>query len=184
MPKRKVVTSAMVAAAALFAVSACGEADGSSKTLPEADVEGYASTALEKEIGVKVDKIDCPSTLPLKVGKEMRCTLTHENDSTGLTVTVAEVDGSDFHLDVEVDEKGTTVARGDLESAIADKLEEQTGDRPVDVACPGAIQPSVGVTVECILTAPGGERYGATVNVTNNDGERFDFGIKVDSEPM
>lgn len=182
MPKIKLSTAVVVSA--FMALAACGEAEAPSKTLPEKDVEAYASSALEKEIGVKVDKIDCPDAIRLEDGEEMRCTLTHENDSTGMTVTVSDVDGTDFHLDVEVDEKGTTVAQSDLEAAIAGKLEEQTGDRPADVACPGAIQPSEGVTVECVLTAAGGERYGAVITVTGNDGTTFDFGIKVDSEPM
>lgn len=139
---------------AVTTLAACGATTSRGAEAPESEVERYVSSALEKEIGIKPDKIDCPSGLRLKVGEQMRCTLTHENDSTGLTVTMSDVDGAEFHLDAEVDEKGTIVAKGDLEAAIADKLEEQTGERPAAVECPGPSNRVLGSRLSASSLAP------------------------------
>lgn len=180
---RRYLATVPIAATAILVLGACGNTQSNDMKASESDVEEYASSALEDEIGVKPDKVDCPGGMPLKVGEDMRCTLTHEGDSTGMTVKVGSVDGGDFHLDVEVDEMGATVSKEELEASIADQLEAQSGDRPAGVECPGAISGSEGVEVECVLTAPGGEEYGTKITVSGVEGSKIKYNITVDSEP-
>lgn len=181
---RRNLTTLTIAGTVLLVLAACGDAQPGAAKASESEIEKYASMALEEEIGVKPDRINCPSGMPLKVNEDMRCTLTHEGDSTGMTVKVASVDDGDFHLDVEVDEKGATVSKAVLETSIADQLEAQTGDRPAGVECPGAISGSEGVEVECVLTAPAGDEYGAKITVSGVEGSKINYDIEVDSEPM
>ena len=60
---------------------------------------------LEKEVGQRPDRIDCPGNLDGKIGETMRCTLTAGTDELGLTVTVTEIEGTTVNFDIEVDNK-------------------------------------------------------------------------------
>lgn len=174
---------AAAASTLVLALAACGGA-ATPKSIPEADVEDYATKALEKEVGITPDKIDCPSKMPAKTGEEIRCTLTKDGDSTALTVKVTSVDGAKFNLGVEVDGKTAVVSKADLEKAILDQLETESGERPAAASCPGAVAVTLDVVVECVLSTPTGEKYAATITVNEAEGTRIGFDIKVASEPM
>lgn len=70
-------------------------------TLPKARVESAASSSLKESVGVAPDAVDCPGSLPLKVGQKMRCTLTAGSDKVGFTLTVTSADG---HFNIQVDD--------------------------------------------------------------------------------
>lgn len=174
---------AALASTLVLALAACGGA-ATRESIPESDVEGYATKALEKEVGVTPDKIDCPREMPAKTGEEMRCTLTQDGDSTALTVRVTSVDGAKFNLGVEVDEETAVVSKADLEKEILDQLEAESGERPAAATCPGAVAATLDVVVECVLSTATGEKYAATITVNEAEGTRIGFDIKVASEPM
>ncbi len=67
-------------------------------------LEGQLADALEKDVGQRPDKIECPGELSGEVGATQRCTLTAGSDELGITVTVTEVEGSDVNFDYAVDE--------------------------------------------------------------------------------
>jgi hypothetical protein len=71
----------------------------------EKKIEQTASKALTKSVGHAPDNIDCPHGLDLEKGKSERCTLTAGSVKAGMTVKITSVDGSDFHLDVQVDQQ-------------------------------------------------------------------------------
>lgn len=81
--------------------------DGSTPALSvnERQLEQQVSSMLEKEVGQRPDRIDCPGNLDGKIGETMRCTLTAGTDELGLTVTVTEIEGTTVNFDIEVDNK-------------------------------------------------------------------------------
>lgn len=88
-----------ITGALLLLLSACGAG-----SVPEEDVEEQVSNVLAETVGQAPDEVDCPDDLPAEVGAEMRCTLTADGESIGLTVTVTSVEGNNVNFDVKVDE--------------------------------------------------------------------------------
>lgn len=85
--------------ALLVGLTACG---GSS--VSTTDLETEISDQLEAQVGRAPDSVDCPDSLPAEVGAEIRCTLTADGETYGLTVTATNVDGSDVLFDIVVDD--------------------------------------------------------------------------------
>ena len=74
-----------------------------------------------------------------------------------------------------------TLDTGDAEKQIADKLVELRNVRPKEVSCPDEMKAKKGERYRCTITAPNGEKIGATVEMTDDDG-RFRF--EVDQQPQ
>lgn len=72
-----------------------------------------------------------------------------------------------------------SVPKSDVETTIADKLEEQTGQRPETVECPEDLEAKEGATMRCELR-DSGIKLGVKVNVTEVDGDKAKFDIEVD----
>ena len=72
-----------------------------------------------------------------------------------------------------------TVSKADVEKKVSAQLEEQVGRAPDDVTCPGDLTGKVGTTMRCTLT-DGSDKVGLTVDVTDVDGSKVGFDIKVD----
>ncbi|GAB3225960.1 hypothetical protein GCM10027447_15790 [Glycomyces halotolerans] len=81
-------------------------------------------------------------------------------------------------------EAGPTVSGESLAEAAEDALEAEIGSRP-DIDCGDeAIIVSMDKEVECLLTDPSsGNEYDATVTFTGVDGDSWDIGVEVASEP-
>ena len=63
-------------------------------------------------------------------------------------------------------------------------LEKQAGV-PTDVRCPGELNAQVGAEARCTLTLEGDPaEYGVTVTVTSVKGDRANFDVTVDEEPI
>ncbi|TQL66221.1 uncharacterized protein DUF4333 [Nocardioides albertanoniae] len=77
----------------------------SGPTLDKAQVEQKVSGMLEKQVGQRPDKIECPGDLPAKVGASLECTLTAGADELGVTATVTEVEDSTVNFHIEVDDQ-------------------------------------------------------------------------------
>ena len=75
---------------------------------------------------------------------------------------------------------GNSVDEADLEQQISDQLEEQVGQAPEEIDCPGDLDAEVDATIECKLN-DNGESYPVSVTVTAVDEDteqvRFDFEV-------
>ncbi|MEO9322534.1 DUF4333 domain-containing protein [Nocardioides sp. C4-1] len=78
---------------------------------------------------------------------------------------------------------GGSVDQSDLEDQISTQLEEEVGQAPDDISCPGDLDAEEGETMECTLTA-GEDELGVQVEVTSVDGDNVKFDIQVDEAPQ
>ncbi|GAA1794927.1 hypothetical protein GCM10009795_045590 [Nocardioides hankookensis] len=75
-----------------------------------------------------------------------------------------------------------TVKQSDVEKEVSSQLEQQVGQAPDDISCPGDLEGKVGTEMKCTLTA-GEDELGVSVKVTSVDGDNVKFDIQVDQEP-
>jgi hypothetical protein len=74
------------------------------------------------------------------------------------------------------------VDKDDLATQISSKLEQQVGHKPDKVECPSNLDGQKDATLTCTLTDQG-TAYDVHVTVTNVDGDKVSFDIKVDDTP-
>ncbi len=98
MQPRRLLTRSVVAL--VLGAAACSSGSASSS-----DLEGEVSSQLEALVGQAPDSVSCPDELPAEVGAEVRCTLTSDETTFGLTVTVTSVDGDVVIFDIVVDDE-------------------------------------------------------------------------------
>lgn len=75
-----------------------------------------------------------------------------------------------------------SVKQTDVENEISTKLEQQVGTKPDSVTCPGDLEGKQGTSMRCELTK-GGQKIGLTVTVTDVQGKKVAFNIKIDDKP-
>lgn len=73
------------------------------------------------------------------------------------------------------------VSQSQVEDKVATQLEEQVGQAPDSVDCPGDLEGEVGTTMQCTLTA-GSDTLGVTVEVEEVDGDDVNFTFEVDDQ--
>ena len=71
------------------------------------EVARQASAVLEQQVGYAPDDITCPEDLPAEVGSSIRCELSTEGQTYGVTVTTTSVEGTDVEFDIVVDDAPT-----------------------------------------------------------------------------
>ena len=60
-----------------------------------------AKMSLERQTGRKLDSVECPERIPIKVGAEVRCTVvTGDGERLGATLTLTDLDGG-FRINVD-----------------------------------------------------------------------------------
>jgi hypothetical protein len=91
---------AIASVALILGATACG-----SGSVSTADLEAEVATQLETVVGQAPDSVDCPDELPAEVGAEVRCTLTSDATTFGLTLTVTSVEDDQALFDVVVDDE-------------------------------------------------------------------------------
>ncbi|WP_203337484.1 DUF4333 domain-containing protein [Nocardioides limicola] len=74
-------------------------------SLSQDQVEEQVTQQLTEIVGVAPDKIECPGDLRGSIDTEMRCVLTHEGTSYGVTVKVTGVEGTTINYDIQVDDQ-------------------------------------------------------------------------------
>jgi hypothetical protein len=92
-----------VAAVVLAAVGAAGAGCSGQAVLSQAQAEKQISAALEKEVGQKPDKVTCPGDVDAEKGKTMKCELTADGTTYGLTITITSVKDDNVKFDIKVD---------------------------------------------------------------------------------
>lgn len=77
--------------------------------IPKSSVENDITSSLEKKVGQRPDKVECPGDLRAQNGESIRCVLHAGTDRLGVTATVtsASVQNGkvDYKLDVKVEDK-------------------------------------------------------------------------------
>ncbi len=90
-------------ALAAVALGGCSSTESTSKISKE-NLQQSATQALEQKVGQRPEKFDCPGDIDAKVGTTTRCVLSDKTTRYGVAVTVTSVEGSNFKLDVQVDQ--------------------------------------------------------------------------------
>ncbi|TGB45814.1 DUF4333 domain-containing protein [Mycolicibacterium peregrinum] len=75
------------------------------------------------------------------------------------------------------------ISKEQLAKTVKEKLEAQVGEKADSVVCDGTLPAKVDATQKCVLTA-GGTKYGVTATATAVNGDKVNFDVKVDDEPM
>lgn len=168
-----------------MATTACAASFHVGGSMDEEDVEQQLSRSLEDQTGTKPDKVDCPDDLEGEKGATMECALEAGGAEHTLEVNVTEVDGTDIRFRYEVVSStagdGTTpsVAEAQLEERISAMLEEEVGQKPDRIDCPGDLPGTVDETMTCTLTA-GADHLDVLVTVTGVEGTTVNFDIQVE----
>lgn len=99
----------IVAAVALATLALTGcKASIDTRDVKGEDLAVQVQATLAKEVGQMPEKVDCPDDLNAAEGKTVRCTLTHQGTSYGVTVTSKGADDKgDVQFAVEVDKEPT-----------------------------------------------------------------------------
>lgn len=91
-----------ISGAAVVVATACSSSTNVGTSLDDEELEQRLSTLLEEQTGQKPDKVDCPDDLEAKEGSTTQCTFNAGGNHRGVTVTVAELDGTTVRFNAEV----------------------------------------------------------------------------------
>ncbi|PRX99886.1 uncharacterized protein DUF4333 [Allonocardiopsis opalescens] len=69
------------------------------------EVASQVSSELAAQVGYEPEEVTCPEDLPAEVGASIRCELTHEGTTLGVTVTASAVEGGQVDFDIQVDDQ-------------------------------------------------------------------------------
>ncbi|WP_433335147.1 DUF4333 domain-containing protein [Spirillospora sp. CA-294931] len=95
-----------LAALAVAIMAVTGGCGGGDKSVKRSELEKGVADQLDKQVGQRPKKVDCPKDLKAKKGTAMRCRLEADDGSKiGLTVTVTSVEGSKVRYAIKVDRK-------------------------------------------------------------------------------
>ena len=160
-------------------------------------VADQAAQALQEQLGTDVTpEMDCgDDAVPLVNETVVDCVLT--DPTNGLeydtTVTLSEVDGTNFHIDVSVadtannaDESHETTSTGDLTVPSTDlatlatgALEPELGFSPEIYCSPAEVPLVVDEEIQCMITDPDGNRGTVSITITKVDGTDYAINAKV-----
>ncbi len=104
--RARTVAAGLLAAVALAGCS--GEVSiGGPGSVSTEDLEEQVSTQLTETVGQAPDDVTCPDELPAEEGEEVRCELTADGTTYGVTVTTTSVEGETVNFDIQVDDEPT-----------------------------------------------------------------------------
>jgi hypothetical protein len=95
----RAAAAAGAVAALTVGLAACG-----SGAVAADQVEQQINQLVQERAGQPADSVDCPEDLPAEVGGSIRCTLTAQGETYGVTATVTSVEGSTANYDIKVDD--------------------------------------------------------------------------------
>jgi hypothetical protein len=75
-----------------------------------------------------------------------------------------------------------SITKESLETGIADVLEQQVGQRPDSITCPGPVKAAAGESIRCEL-ASGSTKYGLSATVNSFADGKANYSVKVDDQP-
>ncbi|MDI3405080.1 DUF4333 domain-containing protein [Streptomyces cavernicola] len=89
---------------ALAVLLTSGCSIGSTGEVSKEEVAKKASEALGKQVGREPDDVTCDKGLKAEAGETVRCELTADGQTYGLTVTAKSVEGGKVDMDFKVDD--------------------------------------------------------------------------------
>jgi Domain of unknown function (DUF4333) len=101
---RRLLGSAVWAAAAMITAVACSFSASTTPTVDKGELAKEISAQLKNQIG-REESVDCPDDLKGEVGAKTRCTFTDAGETYGVNVDVTKVDGTDVKFDLKVDDE-------------------------------------------------------------------------------
>lgn len=172
--RRPVFALAPLALLTLLALAACGTPTESPEKIAE-----VASDALADEVGEKPDNLDCgDEDITIEKDNSVDCVLTHDGQDQPTKVTITEVDGRDYEINVQFAESADKVA-----SVASDALAQQIGQAPDDLSCGDEdVALEKDNTVDCVLTH-GGQEFDTEVTITEVDGLDYRIDVQVAETP-
>jgi hypothetical protein len=102
---RRLLGSAVWAAAAVTTAAACSFSAGTSVSVDKAELAKQISAQLKQQVGRAPDSVDCPDNLKGEVGATTRCMLKDGDDAYGVNVNVTKVEGTNVNFDIKVDDQ-------------------------------------------------------------------------------
>jgi hypothetical protein len=102
---RRLIGSAVWAAAAVSTAVACSFSAGTSVSVDKGELAKEISARLETQVGRAPESVDCPDNLKGEVGATTRCTLADGGEAYGVNVDVTKVEGTDIKFDLKVDDQ-------------------------------------------------------------------------------
>lgn len=69
------------------------------------EVAKQVEERLEKQVGQQADSVTCADDLAAKRGATVRCSLTDDSTTYGVTAKVTSVDGNHVKFNIQVDQK-------------------------------------------------------------------------------
>ncbi|MFC0628017.1 DUF4333 domain-containing protein [Kribbella deserti] len=78
---------------------------GGTPYISQDTLQNSVSSSLQKSVGTKPEKIECPDKVKAKANEATRCVLSHKGKKYGVAVRVKSVKGSKANFDIKVDDK-------------------------------------------------------------------------------
>lgn len=149
---------------------------GCAGSVPKDQLATTINDTLVKQ-GVQPDNgaVTCPEDLAAEVGKSVRCSITTGGQPVDVVAKVTSVEGSTARYDITTEARPVT--KPVLEAEVGKQVGQQAGVTIDRTDCSGDLQPQVGQSVTCTVTA-GAETLDLTVAVTSVDGGRVNFSIQ------
>lgn len=99
-----------IIAVALAGLSAAGcsvdvDAGIETPTVPQERVEQIVKERLTETVGRAPDSVNCDNGLEAAIDASIRCTLTADGETHGVTAKVTGVEGGTVNFDIQVDDK-------------------------------------------------------------------------------
>lgn len=104
MKTRKTLLKFALTSSLAVAVSACSVTVGSGDAVVSvSELENTIITAVDNDTGVTPDYVKCPEPLPAEPGSVVRCTITDDDVSYGVTATSDGLVGERVDYTIQID---------------------------------------------------------------------------------
>lgn len=182
---------AVSALAVALLLTGCSFTGSASLTVPASTIEKQAKGALESQLGDAFE-IDCgDDDVTLIDGTEVDCVLT--DDETGeeydTVVTISDVDGTNYHIDVDVagnggatdeptDDGPLVVDAETIAGVAAGALAPELGYDPT-ITCSEGVELVVDNSIRCMIVDQEGASATVLITITSVDGTKYSINAKV-----
>ncbi len=168
--------AALVGAATLVLAGCSGEVSvGGQETVEQSEIESVVAGNITGEDAADVEVV-CDGDLDAEVGATQDCLASFEGSSTGIRITVDQVNEEDVDFSTVM-----FVTAEELATAVGDFYSGQ-GIGVTDVTCDGELVGEPGETAQCDITSDTDGDATVEATSTGTDGLTVNFDLEVVSE--